>query len=55
MTQSKTHQSELERLEALEKKAEMGGGPESCRASSQQRQIDGAQASGPAVRSGQFC
>jgi len=27
MTQSKTHQSELERLEALEKKAEMGGGP----------------------------
>ena len=27
MTQSKTHQSELERLEALEGKAEMGGGP----------------------------
>jgi len=27
MTQSKTHQSELERLEALENKAEMGGGP----------------------------
>jgi len=26
MTQSKTHQSELERLEALENKAEMGGG-----------------------------
>jgi len=27
MTQPKTHQSELERLEALENKAEMGGGP----------------------------
>ena len=27
MTQSKTHKSELERLEALEKKAETGGGP----------------------------
>ena len=26
MTQSKTHQSELERLEALENRAEMGGG-----------------------------
>ncbi len=27
MTQGKTHQSELERLQALEKKAELGGGP----------------------------
>ena len=27
MTQGKTHQSELERLEALEKRAETGGGP----------------------------
>ena len=27
MTNAKTHQSELERLEALEKRAETGGGP----------------------------
>ena len=27
MTQNKTHQSETERLEALENRAEMGGGP----------------------------
>ena len=27
MTQDKTHQSEKERLESLEKRAELGGGP----------------------------
>jgi hypothetical protein len=42
MTQAKTHQNELERLSALESRAEIGGGPQSHRATSPKRQINRA-------------